>query len=81
KDNYFSVVFTFTVLQNLPEPLETLREIKRIAEHYAPVVVTGLKKAFYLDAFKELLQSSGLRVVSSKDDDLQKFHVAVSVRS
>jgi demethylmenaquinone methyltransferase/2-methoxy-6-polyprenyl-1,4-benzoquinol methylase len=81
KHNYFSVVFAFTVLQNLPEPLETLKEVKRIAERDAPIVMTGLKKAFSLDAFRELLQSAGLRVVSLKDDDALKCHVAVSARS
>jgi len=81
KDDYFSVVFAFTVLQNLPDPLETLKEVKRIAERDAPIVVTGLKKAFSLGTFKELLQSAGLRVVSLKDDALLKCHVAVSVRS
>jgi ubiquinone/menaquinone biosynthesis C-methylase UbiE len=81
KDNHFSVVFAFTVLQNLPEPLETLKEVKRIAERDAPIVVTGLKKAFSLDAFRELLQSAGLRVVSLKEDDALKCHVAVSVLS
>ena len=81
KANQFSVVFAFTVLQNLPKPLETLKEIKRIAERDASIVVTGLKKTFSLDAFRELLQSAGLRVVSLKDDDMLKCHVAVSVRS
>jgi ubiquinone/menaquinone biosynthesis C-methylase UbiE len=81
KDKYCSVVFAFTVLQNLPDPLETLKEVKRIAERDAPIVVTGLKKAFSLDAFSELLQSAGLRVVSLKDADMLKCHVAVSVQS
>lgn len=81
KDNHFSMVFAFTVLQNMPKPLETLSEIKRIAKLDAPVVVTGLKKAFSLEAFRELLQSAGLRVVSLNDDDVLKCHVAVSVRS
>ena len=81
KDSRFSVVFAFTVLQNMPEPLETLKEVKRIAEHDAPIVVTGLKKAFSLDALNALLKSAGLRVVSLKDHDVLKCHVAVSVRS
>ena len=81
KDNRFTVVFAFTVLQNLPDPLETLKEIKRVAERDAPIVVTGLKKTFSLDGFRELLQSAGLRVVSLRDDDALKCHVAVSVRS
>ena len=79
KDNYFSAVFAFTVLQNLPGPLETLKEIKRIAERDAPIVVTGLKKVFSLEAFRGLLQSAGLKVVSLNDDDALKCHIAVSV--
>jgi ubiquinone/menaquinone biosynthesis C-methylase UbiE len=81
KDNYFSVVFAFTVLQNMPDPLETLKETKRITERDAPIVVTGFKKTFSLDAFSELLQNAGLRVVSLKDADMLKCHVAVTVQS
>jgi ubiquinone/menaquinone biosynthesis C-methylase UbiE len=81
KNDYFSVVFVFTVLQNMPKPLETLKEIKRTAKHDASIVVTGLKKAFSLEAFGELLQQAGLRVVSLKDDNVLKCYVAVSVRS
>jgi demethylmenaquinone methyltransferase/2-methoxy-6-polyprenyl-1,4-benzoquinol methylase len=81
KNDYFSVVFAFTVLQNMPKPLETLKEIKRTAKHDASIVVTGLKKAFSLEAFRELLQHTGLHIVSLKDDDVLKCYVAVSVQS
>jgi demethylmenaquinone methyltransferase/2-methoxy-6-polyprenyl-1,4-benzoquinol methylase len=81
KDNYFSVVFAFTVLQNMPDPLETLKEIKRIAERDAPIVVTGLKKTFSLGALSALLQSAGLRVISLKDAEALKCHISVSARS
>jgi ubiquinone/menaquinone biosynthesis C-methylase UbiE len=80
-DNHFSVVFAFTVLQNMPKPLETLNEIKRNAKRGASIVVTGLKKAFSLEAFRELLQNAGLQVVSLKDADVLKCYVAVTVRS
>ena len=80
-DNHFSIVFAFTVLQNMPKPLETLKEIKRNAKRDASIVVTGLKKAFSLEAFRELLQNAGLQVVSLKDDDVLKCYVAVTVRS
>jgi ubiquinone/menaquinone biosynthesis C-methylase UbiE len=80
-DNHFSIVFAFTVLQNMPKPLETLNEIKRNAKRGASIVVTGLKKAFSLEAFRELLQNAGLQVVSLKDDDVLKCYVAVTVRN
>jgi ubiquinone/menaquinone biosynthesis C-methylase UbiE len=82
KSECFAVVFAFTVLQNMPKPAETLTEIKRTAkQHGGAIVVTGLKKAFSLEAFGALLRQAGLRVVSLKDDAVLKCHVAVSVRS
>lgn len=77
----FRVVFAFTVLQNMPKPLETLSELKRNTKRDAYVVVTGLKKAFSLEAFKALLHDASLKVVSLKDADALKCHVAVTVRN
>ena len=81
EDNHFDNVFAFTVLQNMPKPLETLNELKRNAKFDAPIVVTGLKKAFSLEAFRELLQSAGLQVVSLKDSNALKCYVAVSIQN
>lgn len=81
RNDHFSVVFAFTVLQNMPKPLETLSEIKRIAECGASVVVTGLKKVFSLEAFQALLQDAGLQVVSLDEADALRCHVAVTVRN
>jgi ubiquinone/menaquinone biosynthesis C-methylase UbiE len=77
----FAVVFAFTVLQNMPKPAETLTELKRAAKRNGAIVVTGLKKAFSLEAFRALLQQAGLRVVSIKDDAALKCYVAVSVQN
>jgi len=80
RDDCFTVVFAFTVLQNMPAPLKTLKEIKRVAEQCAPIAVSGLKKAFSLSAFRMLLQNAGLKPVSLKDDEALKCYVAVSVQ-
>jgi ubiquinone/menaquinone biosynthesis C-methylase UbiE len=81
KNNHFNIVFAFTVLQNLPKPLETLREIKLNAQQTASIVVTGLKKVFSLEAFQELLRDAGLQVVSLKDAAPLKCYVAVTHRN
>jgi ubiquinone/menaquinone biosynthesis C-methylase UbiE len=81
RDGCFNVVFVFTVLQNMPKPLETLRELTLKANHGAHVVVSGLKKAVSLEAFSALLHDASLQVVSLEDDELLKCHVAVTVRS
>ncbi len=79
EENSFNLVFAFTLIQNMPNPAETLNEIKRVAKDNAVIVVTGLKKAFTLESFEELLLGAGLKIVSMKDDDL-KCYVAVCTK-
>jgi len=81
KSECFAVVFAFTVLQNIPKPAETLQELKRVATHNGAIVVSGLKKAFPLQVFRELLLQAGLQVVSFKDDAALKCYVAVNTQS
>jgi len=77
KDRCFSVVFVFTVFQNLPSPQETLKEIKKTAKTDSLIVVTGLKKVFSATSFQELLQKSDLRIVAFNDTPTLKCFVAV----
>jgi ubiquinone/menaquinone biosynthesis C-methylase UbiE len=81
RNAYFTVVFAFTVLQNMPQPVEMLNEIKRTVKRDGSVVVTGLKKSFSLEVFSAMLQQAGLRVVFLEDDAALKCHLAVSVQN
>ena len=63
KDRDFDAIFAFTVLQNMPVPLVTLREIRRTAKSGATVVVTGLKKVFSVHTLRKLVEDAELRVV------------------
>jgi ubiquinone/menaquinone biosynthesis C-methylase UbiE len=76
KKHAFTVASAFTLLQNMPKPLITLKEIKRTMKPKGLVVVTGLKKAFSLTAFAELLKNAGLSLISVRDDDSLKCYVA-----
>jgi ubiquinone/menaquinone biosynthesis C-methylase UbiE len=78
KGGCFSVVFSFTVLQNMPSPTETIREFKRVACGDGVLVVTALKKAFGLTAFLDLFEAAGLRLESFLDDDGLKCYVVVA---
>jgi ubiquinone/menaquinone biosynthesis C-methylase UbiE len=78
KNAVFSAVFSFTVLQNMPKPEETLCEFKRVAKADGVLVVTGLKKAFALTAFLDLFGAAGLRLVSFVDDAALKCYVVVA---
>ena len=77
RDDFFDAVFAFTVLQNMPKPSTTLGEFKRVAKRDGRVVVTGLKKAFPLNTFMDVLAGSGLRVLSFVDDEAVNCYIAV----
>lgn len=79
KECLFDYVFGITVLQNMPEPIETLREIRRVAKNNAKIVVTGMKKAFTLEEFRKLLSDADLKSVAFRDECL-KCYVAVCVK-
>ena len=78
-EELFEAVFAFTVLQNMPKPSLTLRELKRVTKENGSVVVTGLKKVFQLEKFMGLLEGASLQVASLVDSDDLKCYVAVSV--
>jgi malonyl-CoA O-methyltransferase len=77
KESAFDMVFAFTVLQNMPKPTETLSQLKGVAKVGGKIVVTGLKKAFPLPAFMDVLEGAGLAVVSFVDREDLKCYVAV----
>ncbi|MDI6805478.1 MAG: methyltransferase domain-containing protein [Candidatus Bathyarchaeia archaeon] len=79
KENVFTHVFGITVLQNMPNPTKTLREIRRIAKENAAIVVSGLKKVFTREEFEELLCDARLKPVSLKSEGL-KCYVAVCTK-
>jgi ubiquinone/menaquinone biosynthesis C-methylase UbiE len=80
KQDVFSHVFAFTVLQNMPNPAKTLEEFKLVAKREAPIVVTGLKAAVSLEGFGAYLEKAGLQVVSLRDEDALRCYVVISVQ-
>ena len=52
----FDAIFAVTLLQNMPSPTVTLKEIGRVAKSGAPILVTGLKKGFRFEDFKIMLK-------------------------
>jgi len=61
----------------MPKPTETLNELKRVAKSGGRVVVTGLKKAFPLTAFMDVLEGSGLKLAALVDEEAVNCYVAV----
>jgi ubiquinone/menaquinone biosynthesis C-methylase UbiE len=81
KQAIFGNFFVFTVLQNMPNPAKTLKELQFSALPDAKFVVTGLKAAVSLEQFGTVLDKAGLDVVSLRDDKALQCHVVTAVRS
>jgi ubiquinone/menaquinone biosynthesis C-methylase UbiE len=76
KERIFDYVFAITIMQNMPNPVQTLNEIVRVSKGDAVFIVTGLKKIFSRKAFEELLWKAGMCIVTLKDDEGLKCYVA-----
>jgi ubiquinone/menaquinone biosynthesis C-methylase UbiE len=73
----FDQVFAITLLQNMPKPLETLKETKRVSKHQSIIVVTGLKKRFTQQLFVRLLNKASLRISTLQANPQLKGYLAV----
>jgi ubiquinone/menaquinone biosynthesis C-methylase UbiE len=76
-ERIFDHVFAMTLIQNSPNPVDTLKEIERVSKNNAEIVVTGLKKVFSKEKFEELLRNAGLKIVVLKNEDNLKCYVTV----
>jgi len=73
----FDTVFAITVLQNMPCPLLTLHEMKRVSKHDSVIAITGLKKEFTQESFMKLLNEAKLKISVMKTNDQLKGYVAI----
>jgi ubiquinone/menaquinone biosynthesis C-methylase UbiE len=60
KDSVFHNVYAITLIQNTPNKVKTITEIKRVSRPGGVVIVTTLKIIIDQITFKDLLESSGL---------------------
>jgi len=77
----FDCVFAVTLLQNMPNPLKTLQEVKRVGKSQSTIIITGLKKKFSQERFMKLLKKSGLNVSILKTNSQLKGHIAICQKS
>jgi len=76
-NHIFDRVFAITLLQNMPNPLKTISEMKRIGKPQSMFVITGLKKKFTQESFFDLLKMAQLKVSTLETDQQLKGHIAV----
>jgi ubiquinone/menaquinone biosynthesis C-methylase UbiE len=62
KERVFDKVFALTLLQDFSDLDVTLKEITRTAKNESTLAVTGLKKVFTEERFKQALTEEGLEI-------------------
>ena len=80
-DHIFDRVFAITVLQNMPDPIKTITEMKRTGKPQAIFALTGLKKKFTQESYVDLLGKAKLKVVMLNVNLVLKGHVAVCTKA
>lgn len=73
----FDKIFAITVLQNMPDPLKTIEEMKRTGKKEAIFAVTGLKKKYTQKSFFNSLEKAKLKVFSLNSSQQLKGYVAL----
>jgi len=73
----FDVVFSFTMLQNMPAPKKTLLAFKQQTKAGGKLVITGLKKAFGLTVFLDLFEVNSLELIEFIDDPSLNCYIAI----
>lgn len=77
KDGVFDKVFAITLLQNMPNPILTVKEIMRVAKNDAEIILTGLKKFFSKESFLKILEESGMSFYPLNTRENIKCHIAI----
>ena len=77
KARTFHTIFTITLLQNMPNPSVTLREIGRIGKDNATIAITALKAKFTGKAFARLLRNAELTPTTQKAHSELKDYIAI----
>ncbi|WP_287587208.1 class I SAM-dependent methyltransferase [Candidatus Borrarchaeum sp.] len=71
KERIFQIVTTFTLLQNVPNPLKTIQELKRVSDNL--VAITVLKKKINVLSLREFLKKSGVtkfNIIERESEDI-----------
>jgi ubiquinone/menaquinone biosynthesis C-methylase UbiE len=71
----FTDAFALTLLQNTPQPVTTLKEIGRVTQPNAAIIITGLKKRFTLESFTQPLTHAQLEITSLRNSEKLKDYV------
>lgn len=64
RNKTFNQIFSFTVIQNIPDPIKALNEMKRVSRKNSQTVITTLKKAFNKKQITAIFEKSNMKITS-----------------
>jgi len=67
KDRSFDVVVSVTLLQNVPEPVTTMKEITRVLKPKGVAIVTSLKRKHSPEKLADWASSAGLKPIIAEE--------------
>ena len=76
RKDFFSFVFAFTLIQNMPSPSETLRKITAVMIEKATLIVTGLKSIYSREEVMKIISDAGLKLIKLTSK-YSKYHIAI----
>lgn len=75
QNQIFDKVVAITILQNMPNNMKTINEMKRISKSTTIFALTGLKKKYNQKSLLNLLQSANLNVIKLSNNQKLKGHI------
>ncbi|NVM54138.1 MAG: class I SAM-dependent methyltransferase [Candidatus Helarchaeota archaeon] len=69
REKYFDIIFAITILQNLPDPIKSLEEMKNICKQNGLLILSLLKKKFQMAQIENLLKDAKLTPTQIIDDN------------
>ncbi len=80
KEKLFDKVFSFTMIQDIPNPRRAISEITRVSKPGSKVIVTALKKAYTRARLIAQLRFPGLKVIDIPNAEWIRDHIAICER-
>jgi ubiquinone/menaquinone biosynthesis C-methylase UbiE len=80
KEHLFNHVFAMTLIQNSPNPVQTLNEVRRTSKDDAVIAVTGLKRVFPKKRFEDILRKARMQITILKDEEGLECYVAICTK-
>lgn len=72
----FDIAFAVTLIQNMPRPTRTLKEVREITKPGGRIVLTAIRKGYTKKSLAGIIQNAGLEIKEFCDDPCLKGYVA-----